>query len=279
MKIFVTICAIFISSIAGISINCSFHSMGWHNFPSGYGCIVMNIDNISDETVTNVNGTHQTGMSNANVTQVWFGHSLNVCQIEFIPKGIGNFFSNVWGVMFSCRIENINEDDLTGLPHLMYIDLRSNRIARIPPNFFSLTPKVTHVSFISNQIRHVGENVLNDLPDLTFAHFILNICVDFYANSPETLLTLMQLLRTNCPDIATSPGTTTTITYTTPTTIDPSCPSGNTDQRICDLEETVNEELRADNQRLNAKVNELSEQMQEVMEKLLELTSRPCTCK
>jgi hypothetical protein len=86
----------------------------------------------------------------------------------------------------------------------------------------------------------VGSNLLSGLENLETAFFFNNPCVsDAVINNRTKIPELIETLRERCSDSDEDPSTATTSAVTFTTTINPSCPVGNVDQRICRLEDDV----------------------------------------
>jgi hypothetical protein len=293
MKISIIICALISSSIA-ININCRYEVTSYNfDMVNLYTCVVTHITLTGSPRIESVTGSHLSGRTNADVQQINFGWSFATCAgIDFIPQGINDFFPNTLSLLVAaCGINTLTGEELNEYQNLMSLTMRDNQIERIPGNFFQNNLKIQHINFINNTITRTGSGLLDHLDDLMSAYFDLNICINDRASQNRTgVLRLIETLRVNCSD---PEDFTTTLSSTTVTsTHDPTCPSGNTDQRICNLEEENKDQhdsiegLRSENERINReledhkeKFKDLQDQMLKLEELLLELTSRPCACK
>jgi hypothetical protein len=249
MKTTIFLSSVLVASTSSLSINCLFENISWQGLPFEYGCIVNNLTRTESNSIESVTGIHQRLRSNRHVTQVWFGFNGTCFGLEFIPQGLSQFFRNMWGlnIRSECLLGVINESDLYEYTNLEYFSINGNRIERIPDNFFARNTRLTHVFFAVNRIRRVADNVLSLLPNLIFADFNINDCISMAAKNRSQVLSLIEMLRVNCPDVSLTTPATTTVRY---------CSNTNIPERICDLE--------AENETLRTKVEDLTRQIENI---------------
>jgi Leucine rich repeat len=262
-----------ISLTTAVRIECRFQdALLILDFGRIYTCLVVGITLTGNRELEEVTGNHVDFRTNADVKQLDFGWTWpsNCHNLTFIPQKITNFFPNYIGMMFwsSCNIRTLTGDDLKDNPNLEYFFVRHNSIQRIPGDFFQFNRKLTFAFFGNNIIEHVGTDLFTHLTSLTSLFFFQNTCIDEYAYNNRTgVVQIIETLRIRCFD----PNDHTSTTLATSTEgADPTCPVGNTDQRICDLED--------ENKELRDTVSSLQQDMQQMEEKLIELISRPCFC-
>lgn len=270
---------------AAIEINCIFELSSKNQLPSTYSCIVASITNLSNETLTQVHGNHLPNKTNYDVK---FIDNNDKAALNFIPKGMENFFPKISALRFRlCNISRVNANDLDAFDQLTWFALEMNPLEHIPRGFLSQNPKVSVVFFNNNKIKHVGTGLLDSFEDLYYADFISNICINKSVTTATQIPSLIEVLRTNCTDIEDDTTTTTTeIPSTTgssteiSTTENPTC--DNINEVVCNLQEQ-NEILLEKNLEMNSKIDELTEKndkitekLEEIMFEILQLSSRPC---
>jgi hypothetical protein len=72
-----------------------------------------------------------------------------------------------------------------------------NTSARLAANFSS----IEWLQLFQGKLEHVGELLLSDLNDLEAADFKDNICIDFFADTPQEIARLKQKLVDQCPPL------------------------------------------------------------------------------
>jgi hypothetical protein len=191
--------AIFTSSSA-IVINCKFDNKSFSQLDSFYACAVTSLEIKFKRIITKVNGNHLHGKTNKDVKTLFFEE---FSEITFIPRGIENFFPNIFALGFDlCNITQLNAEDLKPLKNLEWFSIERNfYLERIPSKFFANNPKLKALWFSHNNIKHVGVNLLDSLSHLRWVNFVNNPCVNKFATFPSDLIELKEILKINCPDV------------------------------------------------------------------------------
>ena len=286
----------FIATANSILIECDFNTeTTWASIGRVYTCKVTLL-NLYDNptTITGISGTHMSGKSNADVKFVYF---MARNALEVIPKGLSDFFPNLFALSFEyCWINNLNGNELEDFPNLEWFSFRFNDLIRVPGNLFATNPNMKYINFSNNKISHVGEGIFYHLRVETLI-FGQNVCIDRNAWLASEIPILIETLRVNCPDF--EPETTTT---TSTTLQQQKCEIPNFENFVCELDEEI-QILRLENEnfrnqvealesqveilknshenfqnQMEAELAEQAEKLQEFERIILDLTSRPCTC-
>lgn len=211
-----------------------------------YACNPATLMDIGNSTtVTEINGTHMAGRSDAHVQVLIVdgGHE----NLTTIPEGIENSF-DIEGLEWrNGNLSTIDSSTFRPWPNLFYINLGGNKIVSLDGDLFKHTRKLLWIYFDANLLEHVGEGLLTGLTDLMEVEFNTNPCTSGYANNPEDIQELNYQLPIDCPPLAitTDPPTTTISTF--------SC--------------TNNE----DSQEIKKMIGELQKQMKDEMKKMMDL--------
>lgn len=257
-----------LSSSQAISIDCFYTTVNWTFFGNMYTCEVTSLsnnDNLTD--ITNVTGSHLWGFNNFDVKVLFFNQ--NCANLPTIPRNIADIFPNFIGMHFRrCTgLPPLHGDELVIYPKLQMFGLVENlRLTQLPGHLFSNNRFMIRVIFSNNQLMEVGRGLLDPLINLRSASFANNICINQTAESRLDIPALIETLRTDCPDHTEIP----TTTWIPGTTNQYGCIDGNLNDRICQLE--------VENQQLRSIVDQLARDVANVQEKLLEISTQPCTC-
>jgi Leucine rich repeat len=264
-----------ISSAFGLNIDCIFQDTALAaGFGAAYSCNVFSFTLTGSNSLLHVHGFHQAGRNHSHVRQIRFGGNVLCHNLNFIPLRVTNAFPNLIGMFLGpgCSIHNLTGEELSNYRNLEFFSVANNLIETVPSKLFEFNANLRYVDFGDNRIRQVGWNLLPHLDNLVTLYFNGNVCINRYAtDSRAGVLDLIERVRINCadPDEPTGP-----TTIATTTEFDPNCPGGNTNQRICYLEDAI--------QRQQAEFEEykrvMEQEMRDVREQLLYLTSRPCSC-
>jgi len=229
----------FFSSISALIFDCTFLRYS----DMLYSCVPQ-ISNISDSRrLTNVTGIHFDGKNNRDVD--WL-EIYDYTDLDFIPQDMTNFFPNLTYLsIWNSGIKTLNGDELHEYRSLKQFGLVHGILENVPRNFFETTPEMEYSHFVNNSIKYVGENPWNSNQHLTWVTFDQNICTNVYSNPPFD--ELIENLRQNCsdePEPEPEP--------------EPTCAEGNTNERICTLEEDI-EKLWQENVQIKQRLDEIEE--------------------
>lgn len=232
-----------ISLTSSLHIHCNFNfNSNWVVIGRVYTCDATIIDTTSN--ITTYEGEHLPGNTSIDVKMIDFGVNSNCSQLSSIPSGFLSIFSNFNAIYFiECGINFLNGSELDEYPQIEWFGLYRSELERIPGNFFTATRNLKFVNFNSNKITKIGENLFDDLENLERIYFNNNICVNKYATNLNEIEELIEYLRINCADFET----------TTLTTND-WCEGGNSEERICVLEE--------ENLKLRNKIDEIERRLE-----------------
>lgn len=253
------------STTSAIHIHCNFSNKNFYEIGTAYNCLVTSMNFTGHPTyITSNSGAHLSGKSNSDVKIVVFKDPhCQTFNLTFIPKGILNFFPNIFSLEFRhCAFEFLNGDELNEYPKILYWVLTNSKIKRIPGEFFTATRQIKFIDFWHNKIENVGESLMDGLESLTKVHFQNNSCINSNAANRTQIPTLINDLRMKCPDIVEQP---------------PKCEILNLNNFICDLDEKVEslknrvKILENDKEILEVKVENLERKNENFEEKIKEL--------
>lgn len=206
----------------GIFISCDFFNWNLGDPGTFYTCQVNLVNFYSNVNfITSYNGTHVSGKSSADVEMVFIPEGPSHCtrfNMTTFPRGFSNIFPNLVALdVRGCAYNTFVGDELVEYPNLKYFASFLGNLLRIPGNLFSSNPNVQTINFNSNRIQMVGEGLLDHLQNLTRVYFQKNPCINMYVTSPTLIPSMIEALRSECPDNETSTSTTTTPSYGTTT--------------------------------------------------------------
>lgn len=141
-------------------------------------------------TITTVNGV--TTPTSFQELIISFG------KINFLPKGLGKFFSQVTQLHIDSDLKSISAADLEGLTNLKALYLGGNGIEELRSDLFKFTPKLTDIDFSKNEISRVGKDLIKDLHSLENIDFTCNKCID--RGTTLDFETVKDELRIKCAD-------------------------------------------------------------------------------
>lgn len=307
-----------VASATSMRIGCRFNfDISWTVIGQVYTCFVTSFSIAGNSThVVSYTGTHLTGQSRWEVKMIHFPYqNCPSFGLTIVPKGFLSVFPNFIALYFSrCPIATLSGNELKEYPNLQRFGYADSILQRVPGNLFAPTPNMRYFGFWNNTVKHVGEGIMSNLPYLEHAYFNDNTCINRGASSPTQFAGLIQALRNQCPDVATTttartttrttttttrPTTTTTRTTTTTTTprtstttspattsttktlttsiAPPRCEIHDFQDFVCGLDEQI-EALGGGNEKIVEKVDELEAQMSELAQAVLDMSSRPCSC-
>lgn len=278
MKLIVILFAL-LSSTKALTFNCEFSEREIPTIflPPLYACHLTIIEDISDsEFLTGVNGIHLEERTNADVK---FLDIHNVTDLQFIPKGIGNFFPNLEALHFlSCNLTELRGDELQPFPKISWLRLVGNlHLEIIPGNLFKNKPQMEVICLSSNGINNVGIGLLDGLINLRHVDFLFNKCINKLVENDNSLseAELNELkvdLQINCSDFQVGP---------------PPLICADFNQTICQLQEQnrimkeQNEATKELIERMTIKLEDLtekSEKMEEELDEILDSFEEGVSC-
>ena len=189
---------IFCSSTSGVVINCKFQNTSWQVIGSVYSCEAQSLSEISVRNVTNITGTHQSGMIDADV-EVFEINIRN--DLTFVPHGVEQFFPNLIGLQIGySQIRELIGDELKNYPNLEFFSVHMSPLERISGDLFQFNPLMRLLWFQSNRIQHVGEQLFEPLnvSRLERVNFFNNVCTDKDAIGYSEIVQLIKDMKTQC---------------------------------------------------------------------------------
>lgn len=295
-----------ISVTSAIFLECDFKFASFAGLGSVYFCNVKGILN----SPYGYNGSHIGKRTTDDVRGVRF--FANICQSE-IPSGLLNIFPNLIALgFFNCPITFLSGYELKNYSKLEVFELTFSNVERIPENFFAFTKNLSHINLSNNKIKFTGSNLLDHLNQMKRVNFERNICIDMRAQNEKRIRALIEILNENCREfenytttVAAPPSVPTSSMLTT-TVNNNECNLEDVEKKVCTLVDQVEvidlkiQNLTEENQILNTslnliksevanlqitneefheKFNEHSKTLIELERLIIELSSRPCSCK
>ncbi|KAG5684837.1 hypothetical protein PVAND_014048 [Polypedilum vanderplanki] len=266
------------------TINCTFRTTSLDVIGSVYQCYTSSIPRTSGEIITNVTGTHLSGMSNINVTGVYIEGNRT---LQFFPRNFSNFFPNLKAIdIYRTTIETLFGNEFDEFPLFEYIWWNTSPLSTISSRLFEKTPKMVQIDFHGNQLQRVGYDLFTpfNVTQLRRLCFHTNPCITSdIATSQANIINVINILRQNCtyhdpittsttqlPITSTtqSPITTTTQPSTTTTTQKPlTCSNATIENLVCDLKDSMTE-VQDDLLTKDDEINKLKTDLAEVKNQL-----------
>lgn len=218
---------------SGVGIQCRYEILNWGSLGDFYNCVatVTSVENPAN--FTEINGTHMRGRSNADVKLFYL---TNHYILTTIPKGMENFFGNLEGIIWAGgNLTSIDSSTFEPFPNLRAIQLARNKIVTLDDDLFKYTLKLKWIAFDNNLLKSVGNDLLTSLTDLTYAAFDANPCTVLFANNPQAIQKMKIQLPIQCPLLATTPASSTTITTTEPNECPISCTSNQETKKMMEM--------------------------------------------
>lgn len=146
--------------------------------------------------VDKIDGKHIKGNSNAKVKKIYIVDSP---LMEFMPKGIEEFFENLDGISIkNCGLKVITQANLEPFPKLKYLWLDNNKLEVLASGLFRFNPRLHLVSFKQNQLTTIADNIFDPLTDLENADFTGNPCIDLKAGNRYAVRIVMREVSKKC---------------------------------------------------------------------------------
>ncbi|CRK88861.1 CLUMA_CG002517, isoform A [Clunio marinus] len=187
----------------GLNIQCSYSIREVWMFPYLYTCegqTIMNgsYNDFAPYFIEEVSQNHIGDKSDKSVKALLIENS----KIKFLPKNIGQFFYNLESLsVIDCDILELNREDFVGLPNLLQIDFRGNKIDRLPWRVFEEVPKLQVIGLAWNPMKYIAHHVFDHLIDLeTLDMFGTDRCYNkkFKQNKSAIASELYEIFR-QCP--------------------------------------------------------------------------------
>lgn len=198
MKLFVIFPVLLLASYSDAwNLRCEFRLAVFAEVGNVYTCVAQVSSSGGSLAIENVTGDHMDGESNADV----LGFSLLRRDMNFVPKGIVNFFPNLQALAFPfSNLFYVSAADLP-FPDLLHFRVWSNQIYYLDSDLFRNNPKLRLIDFDRNSLQSVGPDLLTNLKDLRSVDFSNNICINQRATTEEDIKNLNIQLPISCPPL------------------------------------------------------------------------------
>lgn len=104
--------------------------------------------------------------------------------VNFIPKGIANFFPNLKYLRVGdTRLKEIHQEDFKPFKNLTHVSFFYNKIEVIEEGLFDFNPLLEFVWFEKNEIKIINLNVFKNLKRLTTLDLRNNLCISDFADN------------------------------------------------------------------------------------------------
>lgn len=124
----------------------------------------------------------------------------NYQTVNYVPRGISSYLANLKGLQItSCNLKSLIHSDISGLTKLRILIMDSNDLETLANDVFVFNTALKYISFSNNKLKHIGYDILKHLNYLTSAYFSGNTCVSTSLSSGRS--TLQALFKENCPTL------------------------------------------------------------------------------
>lgn len=176
-------------------LNCNYGVSKWILLGDIYSCYPT-IVQPNQRNVVGVSQNHLTGKGNQHV----LGLAIENQQVDFLPKDINLFFSNLIGIyIFKCPIKFIDMDDLKPFPKLKRFSISGGQLKTINGDVLMHLTALQFVEFQDNQITNIGPGLLHHSSNLAHADFNNNLCISKGAVSTTEVANIARELAFKCP--------------------------------------------------------------------------------
>lgn len=109
MKAFAFILLAITSMTAAITFDCEYESLNFYGrLPITYTCFVDSFDNVDDQNLNSIGGSHEHEKSNLDVKALWIEGG----NLDYIPRGIEKIFPNLIGLyLHEGKVAELNGDE------------------------------------------------------------------------------------------------------------------------------------------------------------------------
>jgi hypothetical protein len=113
-----------------------------------------------------------------------------------IPSNLARVFPNLIAISMSAgNLEEINRDDLKGLPDLKYLIFIKNNIKVLYADTFIENPQLVFIDISLNKIAHIDASTFDRLSKLIHLDLSHNVCVFSKANNRIEVDEIIQTVR------------------------------------------------------------------------------------
>ncbi|KAL7013794.1 hypothetical protein ACKWTF_015582 [Chironomus riparius] len=179
--------AVFCASQSSPSITCSYYAWQSANTTT-YECALTISNPNGFDNFTRINGDHQPGFSDQNVTEIPFANGLTTN----IPQIICRQFANLKIIILDrIGITFVDNNSFRGCGHVERLNLNNNEISSVSVGAFWRNEKLKSLDLSENSIQILPENIFDNLSDLEVLNLSFN---DFETIPNKTFKELDSLL-------------------------------------------------------------------------------------
>lgn len=182
-----------------MEIKCQFKKCTWRD-GERYTCYITSATIKKPRMVIKaINGIHQKGMTDEEVTAVAFEEIV----VEYFPLGLDAFFPNLTAVQVSyCGLKKITRDDLAGLENLVILSFPVNKLTSLPDELFKDMSMLQWAIFRDNELRSLSVKLLEslDMANMREINFKDNCLIDacYKKDGCSSLRDLMNTIEKKC---------------------------------------------------------------------------------
>lgn len=154
-----------------------------------------------NENIISFKGNHHPGRNNNDVTWISFSD----LEVEYFPRDLQRIFPNLNALaIVNCGLNEISQQDLTGLEKLVYLGLRYTRIKSLPDDLFNNMPNLKKIDLSHNKIEFASSRLIEPIENqLDFFYLSSNTSInEFYHRGGndgcETVQELMAKIDEQC---------------------------------------------------------------------------------
>jgi hypothetical protein len=184
--------------------------------------------------------------------------------LEFIPTNLVDFFPNLIVFYCSAPLKKLSASDLEPFPNLIVFSSIDSEFTSIDGNLFQHTRKLQIVEFSGGKLQNVGKNLLSDLSELKSLKFAKNQCINFIAETQETIQEMEDKLVKDCPPLTVMETTKVISTF---------------ENRQCNVRCSLDSEIDRINDALIKQIvinEELRKRIAQYLERVIKLEKKPC---
>lgn len=188
-----------------------------------YQCRAVVANSGSATAVERVTGAHLFDNENKDVAHLY----LQDQNVNRIPTNLGEIFPNLEAISwYNSKLTYLSADDLKPFPSLTFFGAWMNQLTTLEDGLFRFTRNLGYIDFDNNLLENVSYDLLDGLENLEAADFSSNTCIDFYADTPESIEELKTKIMQGCSPPTTTPSNATP----SDTTPSPTTPGSSTPQ-------------------------------------------------
>lgn len=177
-------------------LECEFKTYDDSHWGTRYTCIAKNFKTtLSDRTITEVNGLHENGKTNADVRRLFIKKQ----SCSYLPLNIASQFPNLEILyVMNSNVQHLFDGDLDGLTNLKVFDVSHNPIEQLGKDFFQNCVTIEKLSFYNCHLKFIDAKALDPLVNLKLGVFDNNVCFDSRGADASGIRELKAQVRRYC---------------------------------------------------------------------------------